>query len=109
MEDVNSVVSALRTVLSAVQATAAQMPLRRAIGIATAIVILVAVAIWVPLPNAVEMRDWAAAAGPWFPLAFLVAHTVVTVLPFPVPHSPSPQACCSVPPSASHSPSSPAR
>ncbi len=83
LEHVNSVVSALRTVLSAVQATAAQMPLRRAVGIGAAIVILVAIAIWVPLPSAVQMRDWAAAAGPWFPLAFLVAHTLVTVLPFP--------------------------
>jgi uncharacterized membrane protein YdjX (TVP38/TMEM64 family) len=48
-----------------------------------AIVILVAVALLVPLPTAVQLRDWATSVGPWFPLAFLAAHTVVTVLPFP--------------------------
>ncbi|MGB8407356.1 MAG: TVP38/TMEM64 family protein [Mycobacterium sp.] len=79
----NPVVSALRAVLAAAAATAAQMPLRRAAGIAAAIVILVAIGIWVPLPSAVQMRDWATSVGPWFPLAFLAAHTVVTVLPFP--------------------------
>jgi uncharacterized membrane protein YdjX (TVP38/TMEM64 family) len=51
--------------------------------LATAIVILVAVAILVPLPNAVQLRDWATSMGPWFPLAFLAAHIVVTVFPFP--------------------------
>ena len=35
---------------------------------ATAIVILVAVAVWVPLPSAVQLRDWATSVGPWFPL-----------------------------------------
>jgi uncharacterized membrane protein YdjX (TVP38/TMEM64 family) len=29
------------------------------------------------------VRDWAASVGPWFPLAFLAAHIVVTVFPFP--------------------------
>jgi len=80
---VNPIVSALRTVFSAVQSTVAAMPLRRFVGIAATIVILVAIAVWVPLPSAVQMRDWAAAAGPWFPLAFLIAHTLITVLPFP--------------------------
>ena len=37
----------------------------------------------VPLPTAVQLRDWARSLGPWFPAAFLVAHIVVTVLPFP--------------------------
>ena len=46
-------------------------------------VILVAVALLVPLPSAVELRDWSTSMGPWFPLAFLAAHIVVTVLPFP--------------------------
>ena len=50
---------------------------------ATAIVILVAVAVWVPLPSAVQLRDWATSVGPWFPLAFLAAHIVITVFPFP--------------------------
>ena len=47
------------------------------------IAILVAVALLVPLPSAVELRDWSTSMGPWFPLAFLAAHIVVTVLPFP--------------------------
>jgi uncharacterized membrane protein YdjX (TVP38/TMEM64 family) len=44
---------------------------------------LVAVVLFVPLPTAVQLRDWASTVGPWFPLAFLAAHVVVTVLPFP--------------------------
>lgn len=51
--------------------------------IAAAIVILVAVAWLVPLPTAVQLRDWATSVGPWFPLAFTAAHVVVTVFPFP--------------------------
>ena len=48
-----------------------------------AIVILVAVALLVPLPTAVQLRDWSRSVGPWFPLAFLAAHIVITVFPFP--------------------------
>ena len=47
------------------------------------ITVLVAVAVLVPLPTAVQLRDWAESVGPWFPLAFLLAHIVVTVLPVP--------------------------
>ena len=47
------------------------------------ITVLVAVAMLVPLPTAIEMRDWARSVGPWFPLAFWLVHTVVTVPPFP--------------------------
>ncbi|MBJ7338419.1 MAG: TVP38/TMEM64 family protein [Mycolicibacterium sp.] len=48
-----------------------------------AAVILVALVVLVPLPTAIQMRDWATSVGPWFPLAFLAAHVVVTVFPFP--------------------------
>ena len=51
--------------------------------IAAAIVTLVAVALLVPLPTAVQLRDWATSMGPWFPLAFLAAHILVTIFPFP--------------------------
>ena len=78
-----SVVSTLRTVRAAVIATASQVPRRRIFAITAAIVILVAVALLVPLPTAVQLRDWATSVGPWFPLAFLAAHIVVTVFPFP--------------------------
>lgn len=47
------------------------------------ITVLLAVATWVPLPAPVQLRDWAESVGPWFPLAFLVAHIIVTVVPVP--------------------------
>lgn len=42
-----------------------------------------AVVLLVPLPTALQVRDWATSVGPWFPLVFLLTHIVVTVLPFP--------------------------
>ncbi len=60
-----------------------QIPRRRVVAAAIGIVILVAIALLVPLPTAVQLRDWARSLGPWFPLAFLVAHSLGTVLPFP--------------------------
>lgn len=83
LADVKPVVSTLRTVAATVAATAAQLPRARVVGLATAIVILVAIALLVPLPSALQLRAWADAAGPWFPLAFFVTHTVMTVFPFP--------------------------
>ena len=77
------VVGTVRALRAAVIATASSVPPRRFIAILTAIVILVAVALLVPLPTALQLRDWATSVGPWFPLAFLVAHVVVTVFPFP--------------------------
>lgn len=44
---------------------------------------LLVLASWLPLPSPVQMRDWAQSLGPWFPLAFLFAHIVVTVVPVP--------------------------
>jgi len=73
----------LRRVVSATTATARQVPRTRAIVTAILAVILVAVALLVPLPTALQLRDWATSLGPWFPLAFLSAHIVVTVFPFP--------------------------
>ncbi|MGH3596937.1 MAG: TVP38/TMEM64 family protein [Mycobacterium sp.] len=72
-----------RGLAAAVVATARQVPRRRIVVTAAAVAILVAVALLVPLPTAVQLRDWATSVGPWFPLAFLAAHVVVTVLPFP--------------------------
>ncbi|MFV9636221.1 TVP38/TMEM64 family protein [Mycobacterium neumannii] len=79
----NSVVSTLRAVRGAVLATISSLSRVRLVGSLLAIVILVAVALLVPLPTAVQLRDWATSVGPWFPLAFLAAHIVVTVFPFP--------------------------
>ena len=77
------VLSTLRSVGSAVATAARQVPRSRIIVVTIAAVILVAVAVWVPLPTAVQLRDWATSVGPWFPLAFLATHVVVTVFPFP--------------------------
>jgi uncharacterized membrane protein YdjX (TVP38/TMEM64 family) len=81
--DVKPVVSTFRAVRAAVAATAAQVPRRRIVASAAVIVILVAFGLLAPLPSAVQLRDWATSVGPWFPVAFFVAHVVVTVLPFP--------------------------
>jgi uncharacterized membrane protein YdjX (TVP38/TMEM64 family) len=81
--DVKSVVSTLGAVRTAVVATAKQVPRRQVATIAATIVILVAILLLVPRPGAVQLRDWAESVGPWFPLAFLGAHIVVTVFPFP--------------------------
>jgi uncharacterized membrane protein YdjX (TVP38/TMEM64 family) len=45
--------------------------------------VAITVVLLVPLPTAVQLRDWASSVGPWFPLAFLLAHVIITVLPFP--------------------------
>lgn len=66
-----------------VAAAALQVSGRRLAAISAAIVILVALAWWVPVPTAVQMRDWATSAGAWFPLVFLATHIVVTTFPFP--------------------------
>lgn len=78
-----SVVRTLAAVLTAVLSTARQIPRRQMAAIAATIVILVAVLLLVPRPGAMQLRDWATSLGPWFPLAFLAAHIVVTVFPFP--------------------------
>ncbi|BBY66657.1 TVP38/TMEM64 family protein [Mycolicibacterium helvum] len=73
----------LRSVRSALVSTARQVSRTRIVVTAIATVILVAVVILVPLPTALQLRDWATSLGAWFPLAFLGAHIVVTVFPFP--------------------------
>lgn len=73
----------LRSVGAALAVTAGQLSRTRILLTVTAVATLVAVVLLVPLPTAVQMRDWATSVGPWFPLAFLGAHIVVTVLPFP--------------------------
>lgn len=72
-----------RAVAATVVAMLRQASVPRLVATVVGITVLVAVALLVPLPNAVEMRDWARTLGPWFPLMFWLAHTVVTVLPFP--------------------------
>src|ERR1700754_1909883 len=80
---VKPVVNALAALRAAVISTAKQVPRRQLAAIAATIVILVAILLLVPRPGAMQLRDWATSVGPWFPLAFLVAHIVITVFPFP--------------------------
>ena len=75
--------NALRNVISALSSTARQVSRTRLLLTTLAVGAVVAVVLLVPLPTAVQMRDWATALGAWFPLAFLAAHIVVTILPFP--------------------------
>lgn len=79
----SKITEVLRVLGSAVVATARQVSTRRIVVTGVSVAILVAVALLVRLPTAVQLRDWATSVGPWFPLAFLGAHIVVTVLPFP--------------------------
>lgn len=83
LSNVNAVVRALRAARAALAAVAIQVPRRRLVAMAALIVILVAFAWAVPLPTAVQLRDWATSVGPWFPLVFLAGHVVVTTFPFP--------------------------
>jgi uncharacterized membrane protein YdjX (TVP38/TMEM64 family) len=76
-------IAALRNLGSAVVTTARQIPPWKIVAVAVVIVAFATVAIVVPVPTAVEVRDWARSMGGWFPLAFLAAHIVVTVFPFP--------------------------
>lgn len=74
----------LRALRSTLLSTARGLPRRRVVAAVAAIAVLVAAAWWLlPVPTAVQLRDWVAAAGPWVPAVFLVVHTVVTVAPFP--------------------------
>ena len=76
-------VSALRRVGAALIVTARQVSRTRIVLSVLAVVAIIAIVVVVPLPTAVQMRDWATAMGAWFPIAFLGAHVVATVLPFP--------------------------
>ena len=77
------ITDALRGLTAAVVATAQQISRRRLVATGAVLAAVVAVALLVPLPTAVQLRDWATSVGPWFPLAFLAVHIAVTVLPFP--------------------------
>lgn len=74
---------ALRGVGSAMAATVRQISRTRLVLTGVGAAVAITVVLLVPLPTAVQVRDWATSVGPWFPLAFLLAHVVVTVLPFP--------------------------
>lgn len=72
-----------RSISAAAGFAVRQLSRPRTITTVVGIIILIAVVAVVPLPTAVQLRDWAKSVGPWFPLVFLLAHAVVTVVPFP--------------------------
>jgi uncharacterized membrane protein YdjX (TVP38/TMEM64 family) len=76
-------ISALRRVGAALTVTARQVSRTRIVLSVLAVVAIITIVVVVPLPTAVQMRDWSSAMGAWFPIAFLGAHVVATVLPFP--------------------------
>jgi uncharacterized membrane protein YdjX (TVP38/TMEM64 family) len=73
----------LRGLAGGVGAAARQLSPVRTAATVVVITVLVAVALLVKLPTALQLRDWAQSVGPWFPLAFLAAQIVVTVVPIP--------------------------
>ena len=73
----------LRDLAFAIGAATRQLARPRVLATVAVITVLLALASWLPLPAPVQLRDWAQSVGPWFPLAFLAAHIVVTVAPFP--------------------------
>lgn len=73
----------LRNAASALISTAHQVSRTRLVSTMAAAAGVLAIVLLVPVPSAVQLRDWAISLGPWFPLAFFVAHVFVTILPFP--------------------------
>ena len=73
----------LRNLAGAIGVAARQLSRPRVLVAVVGITALAAAATWLPLPTPMQLRDWAESVGPWFPLAFLVAHIVVTVVPVP--------------------------
>jgi uncharacterized membrane protein YdjX (TVP38/TMEM64 family) len=73
----------LRDLGCAIGAAAQQVSRSRIAWTVVGITALVVLASWIPLPSPVQLRDWAQSVGPWFPVAFLIAHIVVTVVPVP--------------------------
>lgn len=79
----SKILDSLRGLGAAMRAAARQASRPRTLATLVGAIVLVAVALGVPLPTAVQLRDWAQSVGPWLPLAFLAAHVVATVAPVP--------------------------
>lgn len=58
-------------------------PRTRVLVLLAVVAALAAVAVLAPVPTPAELRGWADAVGPTFPLVFLALHAVVTVTPVP--------------------------
>ena len=77
------IVATLRDIGAAVGSAARLVARPRTAAAVAGITALVALATWLPLPSPVQLRDWAHSVGPWFALAFFLAHVVATVVPVP--------------------------
>src|SRR6202012_3560902 len=73
----------VRSFAYAAGVTARQLCRPQTLATVVGITVVVVVAMLVPLPTPIELRDWAETLGPWFPLAFLLAHIAVTIVPVP--------------------------
>lgn len=73
----------LRTVFPTIRSVVSGAPPRQVVFTSIVLVALVGLVLWVPVPNAVQVRDWSQEAGPWLPLVFLGTHALVTIFPFP--------------------------
>jgi uncharacterized membrane protein YdjX (TVP38/TMEM64 family) len=73
----------LRDLGCALGAAARRLSGPRSVATVAGITVLIVLATWLPLPTPAQMRDWAESVGPWFPLAFLGAHILITVVPVP--------------------------
>ncbi|BBY36599.1 TVP38/TMEM64 family membrane protein [Mycobacterium mantenii] len=79
----SKITETLRDLGGAIGVAARGVSRSRIVWTVVGITALLVLASLLPLPSPVQMRDWAQSVGPWFPLAFLIAHIVATVVPFP--------------------------
>jgi uncharacterized membrane protein YdjX (TVP38/TMEM64 family) len=77
------ITDSLRDLGCALGAAARRLARPRTLVTVAGITALIPLATWLPVPTPLQMRDWAESVGPWFPLAFLGAHIVATVVPVP--------------------------
>jgi uncharacterized membrane protein YdjX (TVP38/TMEM64 family) len=79
----SKITNIVRNLAGGIGVAARQLSRPRVLVAVVGITALAAAATWLPLPTPMQLRDWAESVGPWFPLAFLLAHIVVTVVPVP--------------------------
>lgn len=56
---------------------------RRLVLVLCGAAIVCAAALLTPLPSPQQIQEWAGAAGPYFPILFFLAHTLITIFPVP--------------------------
>ncbi|WP_280400302.1 TVP38/TMEM64 family protein [Nocardia carnea] len=56
---------------------------RRLVFVLCLVAVVCAAALLTPLPDPRHIQEWAEDAGPWFPLLFFAAHTLIIIAPVP--------------------------